>query len=77
VVKKMATAQISRAVSRLIEPGNNVVCAKCGEIVKFLTREQARQVIANVYAEGKWLRVEHWHETCYAEAEEPYGPTAA
>lgn len=67
----------SRAVKRLIEPGNNVVCAKCHEIVKFMTREQTHQIIANVYTNGKWDRVEHWHEKCYEEDSEPYGQPAA
>lgn len=64
----------SRAVRRLIEPGNNVACASCGEIIKFVTREQASQIIANVYVDGRWDRVEYWHDVCYEKADSPYGP---
>jgi hypothetical protein len=31
------------------------------------------QVIANVYVDGRWNRVEHFHEECYGEADAPYG----
>jgi hypothetical protein len=43
--------------------------------VKFVARAQLRQVIANVYIDGAWARVEHFHSDCYGEAGEPYGPT--
>jgi hypothetical protein len=42
--------------------------------VKFIARQQGRQVIANVYEDGTWKRVEHFHAACYVEANEPYGP---
>ncbi|MGH9063113.1 MAG: hypothetical protein ACRD0L_03920 [Acidimicrobiales bacterium] len=67
---------LSRAVMRLIEPGNTAECAHCGLPVKFVARAQGRQVIANVYADGTWDRVEHYHAACYEEAGEPYGPAA-
>jgi hypothetical protein len=41
--------------------------------VKFVARAQLRQVIANVYVEGAWNRVEHFHADCYVEADQPYG----
>ena len=63
----------SRAVSRAIEPGNSANCAHCDEQVKFVARSQARQVIANVYVEGRWDRVEHFHAACYEAAAEPHG----
>jgi hypothetical protein len=44
--------------------------------VKFVARAQLKQVIANVYEDGVWKRVEHFHEDCYGEADEPYGPAA-
>ena len=65
----------SRAVLRIIEAGNTALCAHCNAPVKFVARAQLKQVIANVYIDGKWDRVEHFHEPCYAEAGEPYGPT--
>ena len=65
----------SRAVVRPIEPGNSAMCAHCGAQVKFVARAQLRQVIANVYENGTWLRVEHFHADCYDEAGKPYGDT--
>ena len=44
----------SRAVERPIEAGNSAVCAHCGTAVKFVARQQLRQVIANVYDNGVW-----------------------
>jgi hypothetical protein len=38
-----------------------------------VARAQLRQVIANVYVDGTWDRVEHYHADCYLEAREPYG----
>lgn len=49
------------------------MCAHCGAAVKFVARAQLRQVIANVYENGVWARVEHYHADCYKEANEPYG----
>jgi hypothetical protein len=66
-------ARESRAVGRSIEPGNDADCAHCGEIVKFVARAQGRQVIANVYVEERWNRVEHFHAACYDDAGQPYG----
>jgi hypothetical protein len=64
----------SRAVLRPVDPGNNASCAWCGAPVKFVARAQLRQVIANVYRDGTWERVEHFHAECYDEAGQPYGP---
>lgn len=64
---------VSRAVLRFVEAGNDAVCEQCHLPVKFVARVKGRQVIANVYADGRWLRVEHFHEECYLEAAEPYG----
>ncbi len=63
----------SRAVTRLVEPGNWAECALCEEVIKFRARERRAQVICNVYVDGKWDRVEHFHSDCYKAAEEPYG----
>ena len=63
----------SRAVSRLVEPGNWVECALCDEVIKFRARERRSQVICNVYVAGKWDRVEHFHSECYETAGEPFG----
>jgi hypothetical protein len=65
--------QNSRAVGRLVEPGSSAICQHCGDPVKFAARAQLRQVIANVYVDGTWARVEHFHAECYVEAGEPYG----
>lgn len=64
---------VSRAVVRLIEAGNDAVCGHCRTIIKFVARAKDHQVIANVYVEGRWDRVEHFHEGCYRDACEPYG----
>jgi hypothetical protein len=67
---------VSRAVNRQVEPGNSANCAHCGAPIKFAARAQLRQVIANVYQNGAWVRVEHYHADCYGEAGEPYGPAS-
>ena len=64
---------VSRAVVRFIEAGNDAVCEYCRSPVKFAARVRGRQVIANVYFDGRWVRVEHFHEACYAQAGEPCG----
>ena len=66
----------SRAVLRQVEPGNTASCAHCRAPVKFVARAQLRQVIANVYDNGTWIRVEHYHADCYDEAGQPYGAPA-
>jgi len=72
----LSRTMISRAVIRQVEPGNSANCAHCGAPIKFAARAQLRQVIANVYRDGTWVRVEHYHADCYETAEEPYGPAA-
>jgi hypothetical protein len=64
---------MSRAVVRLVEAGNDAVCGHCLATIKFAARLKERQVIANVYVNGRWDRVEHYHEACYGQAGEPYG----
>jgi hypothetical protein len=64
----------SRAVLRRVEPGNMALCVVCGDQVKFAARQNRQQVIANVYRDQRWDRVEHFHDECYAVAGEPYGP---
>jgi hypothetical protein len=66
-------SRTSRAVERLIEPGNDAVCPHCGAAVKFVARARGRQVIANVYVGHRWDRVEQYHLDCYVAAAEPYG----
>ncbi len=66
----------SRAVLRPVDAGNSASCAACGNPVKFVARAQLRQVIANVYRDGVWERVEHYHADCYDDAGQPYGPPA-
>jgi hypothetical protein len=66
-------ARTSRAVERLIEPGNEAVCPHCNTPVKFVARIRGRQVIANIYVEARWDRVEQYHLDCYVAAAEPYG----
>jgi hypothetical protein len=68
---------VSRAVVRFVEAGNDAVCEHCQSPVKFVARIKGRQVIANVYVDGRWARVEHYHDSCYEEAGEPYGTARA
>ena len=63
----------SRAALRRIEPGNLAVCVHCSQPVKFAAKVHRMQVIANVYVDGRWNRVEHFHDECYDEAASPYG----
>jgi hypothetical protein len=67
------TTFTSRAVIRTIEAGNSAVCQWCGEPVKFKAKMRLLQVIANVYVDGAWNRVEHFHDSCYESAGRPYG----
>ena len=70
----MATTTFtSRAVVRYIEAGNSANCAHCGDMVQFRARVKTQQVICNVYVDGKWDRVEHFHRECYDAAGEPFG----
>ena len=66
----------SRAVVRPVEAGNSAVCVACDAPVKFAARNKTFQVIANVYKDGVWERVEHYHAECYETAGEPYGSAA-
>jgi hypothetical protein len=68
-----STPQQSRAALRLVEAGSSVNCAFCGERIKYSAKERQVQVIANVYVDGAWDRVEHYHDHCYHSAGNPYG----
>ena len=63
----------SRAVLRDVEPGSTVDCTHCGERVKFQAKVRHKQVICNVYEQGRWSRVEHFHADCYEQAGDPHG----
>lgn len=63
----------SRAVLRDIEPGSTSDCLVCGERLFFRAKERLRQVICNVYADGAWRRVEHYHPDCYDSIDGPHG----
>lgn len=66
-------ALVSRAAQRRVEAGSSVMCAACDEQVKFAAKQNRQQVIANVYVDGRWDRVEHFHKECYEKAGSPYG----
>ena len=70
------TSGQSRAATRPIRPGSTATCAACDESVKFAARVRRYQVIANVYLDGRWARVEHFHPDCYEGAKRPYGDPA-
>ena len=63
----------SRAVLRRVEAGSMTLCRHCSQQVKFAAKMHRYQVIANVYVDGRWDRVEHFHQECYDEACEPHG----
>lgn len=63
----------SRAVIRDVEAGSSVDCAFCSERVKFQAKMRNRQVICNVYTDGAWSHIEHFHAACYEEAKHPHG----
>jgi len=66
----------TRAVLRSVEAGSFVECTRCGERVKFQAKVRSQQVICNVYVDGRWNRVEHFHTQCYEESGRPYGAAA-
>ena len=43
---------------------------------KFSAKVKLQQVIANVYVDHVWARVEHYHSECYETAGQPYGSAA-
>ena len=65
--------KVSRAVTRLVNPGSQVDCMHCDERIKFQAKMRHQEVICNVYEKSKWLRVEHYHSDCYKLAKEPFG----
>jgi hypothetical protein len=72
----MTNVNTSRAALRTIEAGSSAICVSCDEQVKFKAKIKAQQVICNVYIDGRWDRVEHFHEECYTSAGQPYGEPA-
>jgi hypothetical protein len=76
VATKTKTVFKSRAVVRSVEAGSSAICAACDEQVKFAAKVRRQQVICNVYVNGKWDRVEHYHYECYEAAGEPHGSAA-
>ena len=72
----MTNVNSSRAALRTIEAGSSAICVSCDEQVKFKAKVKAQQVICNVYIDGRWNRVEHYHLECYTEAGAPYGEPA-
>lgn len=71
------TALGSRAVLRTIEAGSSAMCITCDEQVKFKAKTKMQQVICNVYVDGRWDRVEHYHLECYEQSGRPYGDPVA
>jgi hypothetical protein len=63
----------TRAVQRPVPQGSTALCAGCETLVKFSAKNRRNQVIANVYADGRWNRVEHYHPECYLTSGEPHG----
>ncbi len=68
------TERKSRATTRTVEAGSLNLCAHCDTLLRFRARQKDTQIICNVYVDGMWDRVEHFHPDCYAEANHPHGP---
>lgn len=64
----------TRAVVRKIDPGFDDFCVHCDTYIKWASLKKQFQVIANIYVDGKWNRVEHFHAPCYELAGSPHGP---
>ena len=52
--KPVKIKKVSRAVTRLVEPGSQVDCMHCDQRVKFQAKMRHQQVICNVYEKNKW-----------------------
>ena len=70
------TALRSRAVTRPAEAGCSPICVACGQPVKFKAKVRLTHVIANVYVDDHWDRVEHYHSPCSDFIGHPYGSAA-
>jgi hypothetical protein len=59
----------TRAILRPVNTGSEARCWVCAERIKFNAKDRRQlQVIANVYEDGVWRRVEHFHPSpCYDE----------
>ncbi len=67
----------SRAVARLIEPGEARACSYCDEPAKFKAKQKGQFLIEATVVDddGKWERNEiFFPPSCYDEAGAPYGP---
>ncbi len=71
--KQVKIKKVSRAVTRLVNPGSQVDCMHCDERIKFQAKMRHQEVICNVYEKSKWIRVDHFHSDCYKLAKEPFG----
>lgn len=59
---------MTRAVLRYVQPSTDCPttdCVVCGDWIVYSARYKPMVVICNVYAEGRWQRVEMFHESCY------------
>ena len=64
---------IENTKDTMLKLGVVAECKHCEERVKFKAREKHQQVICNVYVDGRWDHVEHFHAPCYDEAGRPFG----
>jgi hypothetical protein len=70
----------TRSVVRMIEAGGEEICPTgrggCGERVKFSAQTPSKfrkKVVANIYWQSTWNRIEVWHLHCYGRAGYVYG----
>lgn len=69
----VASIPHSRGVKRKVTPGEGNQCTACKEAIRFSAKLLTHQIIANVYEDGMWRRVEHYHDNCYETVGLPYG----
>ena len=63
----------TRAVVRFIEPGSMRRLRLLRAAGEVLGPGRVKQVICNVYVDGRWARVEHHHLDCYESSGRPHG----
>lgn len=68
----------TRAVEKSLLSGTEQYCSYefCPyrkHTISSKTRAPIKEIIANIYVDGKWHHVEHLHPDCYDQMGQPYG----
>lgn len=66
----MSTRVVEMLAAQAVEP---FLCDSCGEHIKRSGTPHPRIVLANVYTDGRWDRLDAFHPECYTAEGEPYG----